>query len=144
MQRVLPPRWICVKKNYLYCAADGQFFHLHPELVDSRAGEEYTHFCKKCYGSLSKGSIPKLSLARGLDFGNTKRLGLAEPNLHEQIILSRCRLFQATMKVSFGKGQCMCCHAIPFFHETPEIASYLLNSEQMFAPETLANSKSCT
>jgi DNA polymerase III delta prime subunit len=127
------------KIRSLFYTGNGKYFHLHPELVDGRKGEEHTHLCKKCYGDLVKGNIPKLSVASGLDFGIGKRLGLAETNLHEQIIISRCRLFHATMKVSFGKGKRMACHAILFSHDAPDIAAELLSSQEMFDPERLCN-----
>jgi hypothetical protein len=70
------------------------FYHLHPELVDiDNAGTESVLLCPYCSDSVKNVNadplkrIPRYSIASGVDFGYYKRVGLTEPNLHEEIIL---------------------------------------------------------
>jgi len=76
-------------------------YHLHRELVDVDSdGKTGTWLCPTCYKQLNKGMKPKLSITAGVDFGNFGRIqGITKPNLHEQIVLSQIRLFQAIIKV---------------------------------------------
>ena len=46
-------------------------YHLHPELVNTDdEGQAYTPFCPECHKCLKKDEASKLSIAKGLDFGN--------------------------------------------------------------------------
>ena len=115
-----------------------RLWHLHPELVDihPETGKHTTLLCPDCSESVLKGERPKCSIAGGLDFGYYKRLGLTLPNLHEQLILSRTRLFFAAMKIgSNRKGQTnfnirnmMKCHAILYPCQEAEQIAFLSNS----------------
>ena len=84
-----------------------RLWHLHPELVDihPETGKHTTLLCPDCSESVLKGERPKCSIAGGLDFGYYKRLGLTLPNLHEQLILSRTRLFFAAMKIAWFQSK---------------------------------------
>ena len=115
-------------------------YHLHPELVDTdeESGEEYSMVCPLCWKQICRKTRPKLSIAAGLDFGYYKRLGLEPPNLDEQMILSRCRVIIATLKLksnAYGKvgfhRDKLLCNAILFAHNAPVKASSLLSAEQM-------------
>lgn len=114
-------------------------WHLHPELVDRdpETGAETTLICPTCYASLKCEKRPDLSIASGIDFGHYSRLGLTLPNIHEQLILSRARLFFATMKFSSNrKGQCnfntrnrLKCHAILFPSQEADCVPFMTNSD---------------
>ena len=86
-----------------YKAADGNRYHIHPELVTTCTnGNEVTDVCKKCKNKLDEGELPELSIANGVDFGNYKRLGLTEPNLHEKAIISQIRNYIKYIKVRYS------------------------------------------
>jgi hypothetical protein len=114
------------------------FWHLHPELVGSMPdGERCATLCPICHESVMRNkTIPRLSIAAGVDFGYFQRLGLVYPNLHEQMILSRTRLYFTVIKVSSNlKGQVNMnhrnkarCHSIMFPHNASEIASNMFGS----------------
>jgi hypothetical protein len=115
-------------------------FHLHPELVrcGNESNTESTHLCGTCFKKIKKSEVPRLSIKAGINFGCHRRLGMELPNLHEQIILSRCRLFFASVKttsnthghVNFSRHKIKL-HAILFAHGAPGIASKLLTAEEM-------------
>jgi len=113
-------------------------WHLHPEFVDRDAetGKWSTMLCPNCDNSVKAKKIPSLSIAGGIDFGYYKRLGLEEPNLQEQLILSRTRLCHAVLKASsnkhgaskdFDSRSLAQIHAIIFPHNAPEVATHLYN-----------------
>jgi hypothetical protein len=114
------------------------FWHLHPELVGSMPdGTHCATLCPICHESVMRNkTIPRLSIAAGVDFGYFQRLGLVYPNLHEQLILSRTRLYFSVIKVSSNlKGQVnmnhrnkVRCHSIMFPHNASEIASNMFGS----------------
>ena len=125
-------------KSMYKSPSTGVLYHLHPELVAVDAGGvETTHLCPSCLKAVNKRCVPKLSIAAGVDFGVRSRLGLEELNMHEEVILSRCRLFQATIKLSTIKGNRIACHAIVFADDSPEVASAALSSDAMFDGERL-------
>ena len=74
--------------------------HLHPELVSETDNGLQTMICPNCQKHLSKYNHPPMSISAGVDFGDFTRLLLEQPNLHEQILLSRYRLF------------CCCCQGL--------------------------------
>ena len=128
------------KIRSVYESQEEGTFHLHPELVDidQRTGNEYTLLCPKCWESIHDGKKPEFSIANGLDFGYYKHIGLEPPNLDEQMILVRCRLIIATLKIcsnSLGRVGChrdkLLCHAILFAHNAATKASALLNGKEM-------------
>ena len=120
---------------------DATFWHLHPELIhENEEGLLCTTLCPICVGNLKKEepTRPPLSIAAGVDFGYYGRLdGVQLPSLLEQMILARCRLFFATLKITsntYGVVNSSCknklkCHAIIYPHNAPEVASYMYNSD---------------
>ena len=97
-----------------------------------------------CWDSINNSEIPKLSIAKGIDFGYHERVGLEPPNLDEQMILARCRLIIATMKLKSnqsGKVGFHCdklnCHAILFSHDAPNRAASLINAKEMLEVKQL-------
>ena len=118
-----------------------RLWHLHPELVDHHVdGNVSVVLCPDChYAIVSKQAIPKLSIAKGVDFGYHTRLGLTMPNLHEQLIIARTRLYFAMIKISSNlKGQSNMnkenkarCHAILFPHNSCEVATYMFGSDPL-------------
>ena len=114
-------------------------WHVHPELVDKLADGSYgVSMCPICHDAIiANRKIPKLSIAAGVDFGYYVRLGLTSPNLHEQLMLARTRLYFALLKVSSNiKGQVnmndennVRCHAILFPHNASNIASFMYGSD---------------
>jgi len=115
------------------------FWHLHPELVDNdeETGNCTTMLCHNCTTAVKKNKIPDLSIACGLDFGYHRWIkGLVEPNLQEQLILAKTRMYFAVMKATSNShgaskdfdARCMArVHAILFPHNAPEVATYLYN-----------------
>ena len=94
-------------KSYYRSSDDNCLYHLHQELISrDDSNKEYTMFCPRCYKAHLSGECYKLSIAAGVDFGNYKRVkGLVKPNLHEQLILSKYRLYCAAIKVTpNGRG----------------------------------------
>jgi hypothetical protein len=83
-----------------------KLYHLHPELVElAENGSSTTMFCMRCSKSLQKCEASKLSIARGVDFGYATRIkGLEVPNLHEELILAKYRLYQCVIKVMPNGG----------------------------------------
>jgi hypothetical protein len=122
------------------------FYHLHPELVDvDNAGTESVLLCPYCSDSVKNVNadplkrIPRYSIASGVDFGYYKRVGLTEPNLHEEIILGRVRAVIASYKIKSNMCGCrtmtrdkMQCNAILFCQEEFEKLSEMLNGHEMF------------
>ena len=113
------------------------FWHLHPELVeqDEHRGCS-TLLCPHCTASLQLAVVPKRSIAAGVDFGFYNRLNLTLPNLQEQHIISRTRLFFATLKVSSNTcgtvnqdlQSVIKCHAVFFTDNSADTAAYMFNS----------------
>lgn len=123
----------------VYQSKKGTHWHLHPELVDvdEYTCVESTLICPHCQDELGKSRRPELSIASGIDFGCYHRLGLTLPNLHEQLMLARSRLFFAVMKLSSNrKGQVnfnvqnsLKCHAILFPSREAETIPYMMNTD---------------
>jgi hypothetical protein len=121
---------------------DIKIFHLHPELVDidDSTGDESTLVCPSCWKAINSKTLPELSIAAGYDLGYHKRLGLEPPNLDEQMILARCRVIIATLKI---KSNCLgkvgfhrdklLCNAILFAHNAPNKAASMLNAKEMLS-----------
>ena len=116
-----------------------QYWHLHPELVDEKQDGPEMLLCQTCIHHLTKKkpTRPPLSVASGVDFGLHSRLDLTSPNLHEQMILARTRLYFALLKVSSNsRGQVnhnrdnpARCHAILFPHNSCEVATHMHNPD---------------
>ncbi|CAB9509761.1 unknown protein [Seminavis robusta] len=114
------------------------FWHLHPELVEiDQDGTHFVSLCPLCHTSvITDEAVPNLSIANDVDFGYFKRIGLTMPNLHEQLMLSRTRMYFAMLKASSNTvGQVNMndknrskCHAIIFPHNSCEVASYIFES----------------
>ena len=122
---------------------EAEHWHLHPELVekDSRGGHT-VRICSRCIKALKKKKVPRLSIKAGVDFGWAERLGLEAPNLPEQLILARNRLYFTVMKVcsnSSGAAQgfdlrsMARINAILFPHDAPEVGGRILE-RKLFAP----------
>ena len=122
-------------------------WHLHPELVDSTEDGigESALLCSRCTAAVQKGDVPKLSIKAGIDLGWSARLGLTEPNLTEQLILARNRLYYTAIKIcsntgttgqDFDRRALGRLHAVLFPHDAPEVASRVTQS-QLFVPEGL-------
>jgi len=130
-----------LRSHYIQHQPDGSttYWHLHPELVKHCPirRKHYTVVCPECLSALRKAKRPALSIAGGVDFGHYRRVGLEPPNLLELQILSRMRLFFATVKVSSNQmgvvnrslQNTYKCHAILFRHDAPNVASYMFNSD---------------
>ena len=113
-------------------------WHLHPELVDEDGSHWTTMLCVHCTAAVEKGKIPNNSIAKGVDFGHYLRLGLTNPNLQEQLILARTRLYYTALKVASNKSgsskefdarRMARLHAIIFPHNAPEVSTHLWNTE---------------
>ena len=119
-----------------YEAPDRRMYHLHPELVqvdsDDRA---FTRLCPCCWRYVvSLNKVPPNSIASGVDFGDKRRLGLEDLRLHEQLLLSRVRMYVANVKLSsnssgqttLAKRHRLKGHAIMFKHDAPVVADEML------------------
>ena len=77
--------------------------------------------------------------------GNHRRLGLVKPNLFEQMMLARCRLYHAAVKassnqsghVNLNHSSAVKLNAVLFRHDTPEVAAKLLNLSDFLNPDEL-------
>ena len=96
---------IDISKATVFSADQGfsNLFHLHPELVSETDNGLQKMICPNCQKHLSKYNHPPMSISAGVDFGDFTRLLLDPPNLHEQILLSRCWLFFVVVKVSSNR-----------------------------------------
>ena len=119
-------------------------YHLHREFVEDHGDSYRTCVCAECDKHLSKGKIPPLSLACGVDFGSINRLTsgtMTMPNIMERAILSRIRLYQAVVKMRIQGTKFtrhfMKSHAISFSHDAPEKALELLDAHAMNDPKKL-------
>lgn len=121
----------------LHTEQGSSFWHVHPELVEQceQTARHFVRVCYLCDGQLRKKKRPKYSIANGVDFGYSKRIGLEEPNLHEQLIISRTRLFFTAVKLSTNvsgvvnsdSGNVLKCHAILFSDDSHQKAAYMYN-----------------
>jgi hypothetical protein len=141
LRRVEPWRVIS-----MYDSVEHGLYHLHPELVDiDDSGVESVLLCLYCSDSVKNVGadplkrVPKFSIAAGIDFGYYERVGLTEPNLHEEVILGRVRAVIASYKVKSNMCGChtmtrdkLQCNAILFCQEEFERLSDMLNGHEMF------------
>ena len=89
-------------------------YHIHPEFVHMTVGDKYsgagkvecTTLCHACsaWALASKREAgtskpPENSIAAGLDFGDPRRLGLADPTVPELILIAKARHFHNVIKV---------------------------------------------
>ena len=74
-------------------------YNLHPELPVHPKNEEGTMTCDCCYKKISKGEIPKLSIANGVDFGNPDRLGLVNLSVVERMMVARVRVYHSIVNI---------------------------------------------
>ena len=120
---------IAISKVKSVFSADRGFsnlFHLHPELVSETDNGLQTMICPNCQKRLSKYNCPPMSISAGVDFGGFTRLLLEQPNLYDQILLSRYRLFFVVVKVSSNRqGQisldsrsAVKQHTVMFWHDS--------------------------
>lgn len=124
------------KARSVYQDRMGRRWHVHQELVRESLSGSSVLVCPSCHDALKKGRRPRLSISNGVDFGSYHRLGLVLPNLHEQLILSRCRMFFAAVKLTDNrKGQSnfnvtnrFKCHAILFPCEEASAVPFMTNS----------------
>lgn len=79
-------------------------YHLHPELVEMDGDTVCTKVCHSCQQAIVNGSVPQLSIANDVDFGNYHRLGLTTPNLHEWAIIARVRRFLQKLRWKSSPG----------------------------------------
>jgi hypothetical protein len=77
--------------------------------------------CDCCHTKLLKNEAGELSIAKGNDFGNPKRLGLSPPTELERAILAVVRLYSSVVQLSAGvskgrsAGKVLRGHFISFF-----------------------------
>jgi hypothetical protein len=78
--------------SYYQSTTNGQFYHLHREFVTTEPTTssdspvlEHATLCLCCYEAATHGKkIPVLSLAAGIDFGNSDRINLPKLTLAEE------------------------------------------------------------
>ena len=68
---------------------------------DERGDDEETILCDVCYeGVVQRKKLPTHSLAAGMDFGNTDRIGLPPLTIPEEYVISQSRLLVSIIKLS--------------------------------------------
>ena len=86
-----------------YAAGERDFFHVHPELVETDAdtGCLTVCLCDTCSkaAAATNGRAPASSIAGGCDYGLLTRLGLELPSALETLGLADVRLYSLTAKV---------------------------------------------
>jgi hypothetical protein len=135
------------KSRSIYEAPNGELFHLHPELVESGDDDGvFVRVCPYCFDSIVKKKIPKLSLAAGVDFGSFKRVGLEEPNLHEELVIAKTRLVISSLKIKSNMAgrvsldrDVIQCNAVLFTQDNVEDVGRMLSGEEMFDEKGLVS-----
>ena len=114
-----------------WVSSDGQYYHLHPELVDICSDGECTvYLCAPCAAASKKpcGPAPPNSIAGGLDYGVLSRIGIEPLSSFEQLLLSDVRTYSITAKVHVPNGYAharslLRGHLISFCHDGPTALS---------------------
>ena len=89
----------------LRALAASRYFHVHPELVESREekGEmrSYVRLCSKCSTACDQrnGKAPEQSIANGRDYGRLHRLKLDRLSAAERVVLAPARTYGLVVKV---------------------------------------------
>ena len=72
---------------------DENYYYLHPDLVENNV----VTLCKTCFIVIKKDSVPKsiplLSIASGIHFGNPDRIGLPALSLVEELLIAQSRMY---------------------------------------------------
>ena len=121
------------RKAISYFQHGGFYFHLHPEFVTVNE-ENVTEaaICQTCETAIKKGTIPKFSVAAGVDFGDPRRVGLPELTLTEQYTIALSCPYVTILKLigtsnsqrqSAKRG-----HSITYFHNAPQETASVLQS----------------
>ena len=122
-----------------------KIYHLHPELIHDKTTDhgvkKATYLCSKCMTATNNKSSSKLSIANGIDFGNYERIGLNQPNQHEQAIIAKVRKYMKVIKIqqngrngsgvsNFTLNKIMA-HAVLFPHDCDKVAFDCLSEEHV-------------
>lgn len=93
--------------SYYQSTSTSLYYHLHREFVrinaatENQQEEECATLCLPCYDTVIHGKkIPILSLAAGIDFGNTDRIFLLKLTLAEEHVIATARLFILIIKLA--------------------------------------------
>ena len=90
----------------VHTALDGTLYHLHPELVEKNSdGDEVVRLCRYCTVHCPKGEVPPLSLAAGMDYGSSARLGLPQLTVAEKLVISKARPYAVIVKLKPAAGE---------------------------------------
>ena len=112
----------------------GKTYHIHPELVHWDGDKEATYVCDTCKEFLRIGTIPTFSV-RNVDFGYYQRLGLTMPNVMEQTILARARLYRKIIIIDAGHGSgnqsSLRSQMVVFGHDAPSKAAEVLDANKL-------------
>ena len=120
---------------------DDYYFHLHPELVHKRIDDDqrvYTEatICNECQASLDQDEKPRNSIASGVDFGSSARIGLEKLSSREQQIISYVRHYYNIIKIESNtrtlkehSQSAIRGSSILFDQDTPQVVSDLLSAE---------------
>ena len=120
---------------------DGDYYHLHPELVSERDNKAFVCLCKTCDSDMFCAPNPKrprYSIANGIDFGCYHRLGLETPNIHDIAIIARIRRYGKIVKIrpssvgqrNYTRDQ-LTTHMTMFEHDAPYIAAKLFYCDKV-------------
>ena len=117
-------------------------YFLHPDFVEKKDNDKNDNYyeaslCENCNNKIKKGEVPDYSLAKGVNFGDFRRIGLEEPNLFERVAISRVRFYMCVIKMKYqydvGKirsnNRHLKGHAISFDHDAPEVVSNIFSEE---------------
>ena len=134
-----------------------EHYHLHPELITTSVNppeppwseEETVMLCPSCATVVRPNAkLPELSLANGIDFGNTSRLALPALTPVERTLIGLARVYMTVYKITDAsfhhhrfKGQCITFrhqgkarlfptapHSIAIECSAPQLAANALNA----------------
>ena len=114
----------------VHTALDGTLYHLHPELVEKNSdGDEVVRLCRYCTVHCPKGEVPPLSLAAGMDYASSARLGLPQLTVAEKLVISKARPYAVIVKLKPAAGDAsqlgLTGHVISCANDGPEAACKL-------------------
>ncbi len=109
-----------LKSSYLF---GNQRFHLHPELVNASDpnASPLVLLCPTCNTALPK-SVPRIAIAAGVDFGNSRRLNLPQLSLVEKCLLARHRVYAVVIKIGGFSSDRLMGHCIAIPHDGPDVS----------------------
>jgi len=141
----LPDWMFCKSDNGELDRSKPKYFHLHPEFVqeftDGDGRKDFkARLCGNCceFEPSEKTKAPMRSIAKGVDFGSPRRVGLVPLTSRERQIISLVRHYQCAVKIERNDGKkrelshsAIRGHSILFDHDCPRVVKKLLSEESI-------------